>query len=298
MQGPHFPTPITALLLVIGAWLATLLAMLIGVSLAVDPSDPVASIDPGFQWIAQALGFGLVATLAARRLPGPQAERIGLVPLRSRYWLIVAMGVPAAIVASELDNWLATLLPSEDPEAFRAALEQLRDLSSLAIAQAAIFQLGIEPVVTEFLFRGVIQQGMIAYLGRFGGVTVTAVLSVALPSALAVNSSAGATVIISLLLGFCLGYLRVGTGSLLAPILVRAAWNAMALFGIVFADDFPVPGFNTFGEHTDPVLFSACLACVVWGGLELTRAAAQQPVVLPIVEEPEPESEDDEGGFF
>ena len=296
MQGPHFPTPITALLLVIGAWLATLFTMLLGVSLVIDPSDPVASLDPGFQWIAQALGFGLVGTLAARRLPGPQAERVGLIPLRSRYWLIVAMGIPAAIVASELDNWLAAWMPPADPEAFQEALTQLRALSSLAIAQAAIFQLGIEPVVTEFLFRGVIQQGMIAYLGRFRGVAVTAVLSVALPSALAINSSAGATVIISLLLGLGLGYLRVGTGSLLAPILVRATWNAMALFGVVFADQFPVPGFNTFGEHTDPVLFAACLACVTWGGLELKRAAAAQPEVLPIVEEPEPEDEED--GFF
>ena len=50
---------------------------------------------------------------------------------------------------------------------------------------------------------------------------------------------------------------------------------------------------NTFGDHTDPVLFAACFACVIWGALELTRAVKEQPIVLPIVEEPEPEEDDD-----
>jgi len=294
MQRPHFPTPLAALLLVIGAWLVTFF----GVSLQIDPGDPQAPLDPGFAGVAQALGFGLVATLAARRVPGPQAERLGLTPLAMRYWPLVAMGVPMAIVASELDNWLAMALPAIDPEAFQRALEELRTLTPLAVAQAVIFRVGIEPVVTEFLFRGVIQQGLIAYLGRFAGVAITAALSVDFASAIATNGSPGSAAIVSLLLGIGLGYLRIGTGSLLAVILVRATWNALGLFGVIYAAEFPVPGFNTFGEHIDPVLLATCLACVVWAGAELLRAVREQPVVLPIVEDVESHEEDDGGNFL
>lgn len=294
MLRPHFPTPLGALLLVIAAWLITFF----GVSLQIDPGDPQAPLDPGFAGIAQALAFGLVATFGARRVPGPQAERLGLTPLAARYWLLVAMGVPLAIVASELDNWLSAFLPAIDPEAFQNALEELRALTPLAVAQAAIFRVGIEPVVTEFLFRGVIQQGLIAYIGRFPGVAITAVLSVDFASAIATNGSPGSAAIVSLLLGIGLGYLRIGTGSLLAVILVRAAWNALGLFGVIYAEEFPVPGFNTFGEHVDPILFTACLACVVWAAMELARSVREQPVVLPIVEEAEPHEEDDGGSFL
>jgi membrane protease YdiL (CAAX protease family) len=289
MQGPHFPTPLAALLLVIGAWMV----MFMGVSLIIDPNNPQAPLDPGYAGIAQALAFGLVATLGARRVPGPQAERIGLTPLATRYWPIVLMAVPAAVVASEVDNWLSAWLPTLDPEAFQQALEELRALTPLAVAQAAIFRVGIEPVVNEFLYRGVIQQGLVAYLGRFTGVAITAVLSVDFASALATNGSPGSAAIVSLGLGIGLGYLRIGTGSLLAPIIVRALWNGLGLFGVIYAEEFPIAGFNTFGEHTDPILLAACLACVVWGALELSRAVKEQPVVLPIVEEPEPEQDDD-----
>jgi membrane protease YdiL (CAAX protease family) len=294
MLRPHFPTPITAIVVILAAWLVTFL----GVSLQLDPSQPEQAIDPGFAGIAQALGFGLVATFAARRVPSPQAERLGLSPLALRYLPLVVMAVPFAIVAREFDNWLSIPFPSTDPDGLQHALEQVQTLTPLAITQAAIFRIGIEPVVTEFLFRGVIQQGLIAYVGRFTGVLITAALSIDLASALATNGSTVSTTVLSLLLGIALGYLRIGTGSLLAPILVRATWNGMGLFGVVYASEFPIPGFNTFGDHTHPVLLAACSACVVWAAIELRRALQMQPVVLPIEEEPEPEEDDEDAGFF
>jgi len=294
MLRPHFPTPLAALALVLAAWLVTFF----GVTLQLDPSEPQRAIDPGLAGIAQALGFGLVATFAARRVPAPQARRLGLSPLALRYLPLVAMGAPFAIVASELDNWLSIPFPGSAPEALELALEQIRGLTPLAITQAAIFRVGIEPVVTEFLFRGVLQQGLIAYVGRFRGVLITAALSIDLASTFATNGSPVSAVVLSLCLGISLGYLRLGTGSLLAPILVRATWNGMGLFGVVYAEEFPVPGFNTYGDHTHPVLLAACSACVVWASIELLRALRSQPSVLPIEQEPEPEEDDEGPGFF
>ena len=294
MLRPHFPTPLAALVLVLAAWMMTFF----GVMLQFEPGDTQPTIDPGFAFIAQALGFGLVATLAARRVPAPQAARLGLTPLSLRFLPLVLMGAPFAIVASELDNWLTIPFPNSDPETLQQALEQLRELTPLAISQAAIFRIGIEPVVTEFLFRGVIQQGLIAYLGRFTGVLITAALSVDLSAAFAANGTPISGLVLSLLMGLALGYLRIGTGSLLAPILVRATWNGMGLFGVVYAEEFPIPGFNTFGDHTHPILLAACSACIVWASIELVRAQRVPPVVLPIEEEPEPEEDDEGSGFF
>ena len=71
------------------------------------------------------------------------------------------------------------------------------------------------------------------------------------------------------------------------------------VFGVVYAEQFPVPGFNTFGgDHTSPILLAACSACVVWAAIELLRALRFHPVVLPIEEEPDPEEDDDGAGFF
>jgi membrane protease YdiL (CAAX protease family) len=295
MLRPHFPTPLAALVLVITAWLLT---SVIGYGVQVDPSKTQQTIDPGYLSISYALVFGVIATLAARRVPAPQPERLGLTPLPLRHLPLVVMAVPFAIVASELDNWLTIPFPGADAETLSQQLEQMRTLTPLALTQIAIFRIGIEPVVTEFLFRGVIQQGMIAYLGRFTGVLLTAALSLDLAGAIATSGSPVSALVVSLLFGLALGYLRIGTGSLLATILVRAAWNTMGLFGVVYAKEFPVPGFNTFGDHTHPILLAASSACVVWASIELLRALRAHPVVLPIEEEPEPEEDDGGTGFF
>jgi len=294
MLRPHFPTPIAALALVFAAWVVTgSLALL-----QLDPGDARPQLDPGLTGIAQVIGFGLIATLAARRVPGPQGERLGLSPLALRFIPLVAMGVPFALVASEIDNWLSMAFPTADPEAIQRQLEAMRGMTPLAVTQVAIVAIGLEPVVTEFLFRGVIQQGLISYLGRFTGVLVTAALSLNLASLIASNGSPVSATLLSLMLGLSLGYLRIATGSLLAPILVRATWNGLGLFGVVYAEQFPVAGFNTTGDHVHPILFTACAACVVWGAIELMRALRDRPLVLPIEEDPEPEEDDEGAGFF
>ena len=48
----------------------------------------------------------------------------------------------------------------------------------------------------------------------------------------------------------------------------------------------------------DAVLLAACGACVAWAAIELVRALREQPAVLPVEEEPDPEEDDEGEGFF
>ena len=66
----HFPSPAVAFALTMGAWLVTgFLIALLG-----------REIDIVSLGMGEVFGFGLVATLAARRVPEPQAERDGAQP--------------------------------------------------------------------------------------------------------------------------------------------------------------------------------------------------------------------------
>jgi len=146
---------------------------------------------------------------------------------------------------------------------------------------------GIAPVVEEWLYRGVVQQGLIAALGRGGGVLLTALLfglghwqpSVATGAALAALAA-------NLPLGVALGVLRLATGSLLAPILLHALYNAAALAFLGLSDALPVPGLNAPGEHVPAPLWLPCAAIAGLALSSLWRRARA-------VELPGPPTEDD-----
>ena len=107
---PPFPSPTAALMLTFGASLA---AFAIAILLFEEPD--VAALG-----IGEALGVGGVATLAARRVPEPQAERLGLRGFSPRFLPMLLCLLPLVFVVSEVDNWardldgtLPTLIPEE-----------------------------------------------------------------------------------------------------------------------------------------------------------------------------------------
>ena len=63
---------------------------------------------------------------------------------------------------------------------------------------------------------------------------------------------------------------------------MRATWNGLGLFGVVYAEQFPVPGFNTIGDNTHPLLFTASAACVVWAAVELMVGQINESLALLI----------------
>jgi membrane protease YdiL (CAAX protease family) len=101
---PPFPTPTGALLLTFAASFASLVVA----ALFFDEIDLLAL------GVGEAFGIGGVATLAARRVPDPQPERLGLRGFSPRLLPALLCLVPLVFLTSEIDNWardLDALLP-------------------------------------------------------------------------------------------------------------------------------------------------------------------------------------------
>ena len=80
---------------------------------------------------------------------------------------------------------------------------------------------GISPIVEEFLFRGVIQQGLVQRLGLIRGVTMVALLWTLLrPAPIAGFTRFVAAAIASFALGWALGIVRIASRSILGSILL------------------------------------------------------------------------------
>jgi len=270
----HFPGPFTAFALTLGSVFAAVIATrFVMLLFGVGPS--LSSLG-----IGEALGVGGIATFAARHVAEPQRERLGLRGFDPSFipWLVMLL--PVIVVVSELDNLLQTFMPPpEISEELKQLQEQFMGVGALATFETAVVAVGISPVVEEWLFRGVIQQGLVAHLARVRGVLLTAGLYAIVhvgpaPSAPATLSP----FLASLLLGVVLGTVRLATGSVLAPILLSAGVSALG----VFAMKVPIEGLSAPGSHTSLGLLLPSLAGVAWAMHAMTQQARQAPVALPL----------------
>jgi membrane protease YdiL (CAAX protease family) len=213
------------------------------------------------------LGFGGVGTLAARSIPAPIEERLGLRGFAPLFLLPILLFLPSLVLGSELDNYVRPLFPSvplpeeggpTDPDALR-----------LATLEFAIATALLRPVIEEFFFRGVIQQGAVAHLGAAGGVAYTAALygfaSGGLELPFGPDRAASAAVQAAFA-GLLLGLLRQASGSLLAPMVAACALESLGIASVaVFAETFPIPGYNASGPHTPLAVLAPCAAAVALG---------------------------------
>ena len=170
-QAPpgHFPGPFAAFVLTIGSVLAVVFATRF-VMLLFGAGPSLSMLGVG-----EALGVGAVATFAAVRVAEPQRERLGLRGFDASFipWLIMLL--PVIVLLSELDNMLRAISPPVDiPAEMKKLQQEFMGSGTLATVEAAIVAIGISPVVEEWLFRGVIQQGLVAHLARARGVLLTA----------------------------------------------------------------------------------------------------------------------------
>jgi membrane protease YdiL (CAAX protease family) len=288
-DGGPYPDPRRAILLTIGALFASGLVGVFFIGLG-----PIAAIG-----IGQALAVGTIATVSAKRIPEPQAERIGLKRLELGSLPLVLCLVPAILLASELDNyandWFPTPIEStqsadtlersddgsstasaEDDGAVEveeesavddAALESLRiDLEDpWTIAQAFVISVGIAPVVEEFFFRGVLQQSLVARLGLLRGVGFVAMLYT-LPHLPAVASLPRLFIGVfsAFGMGCLLGLVRVATGSILASIVLASLTAAVGIFSFAMKGRLPLPGMNVEGTHLPFLVTLASVVIVGW----------------------------------
>lgn len=275
----HFPTPRTAILLTFAA------ILLAGLVMGLFGSQP----DISALGIAEVIGLGAVGSLAARRVPPPQAERLGLRGFDSRFVLPLLLLLPFVILTSELDNLSKALVPPPDGVDMAAvAREQLKEQGVFGTLQLAIVAVGLSPVVQEWLFRGVLQQGLVARMGMLRGVLLTSALFSLVHFAPASTGLGVAAVLLaSLTKGMVLGAVRLATGSILPCVLLHASFNAIGLTGLIFADSIPIAGFNGPGAHTSLAILVPSLVAVYLGGRAILSEARAAPVAIPIAESAE-----------
>jgi Type II CAAX prenyl endopeptidase Rce1-like len=143
-----------------------------------------------------------------------------------------------------------------------------------SLMEALIVVVGIAPVIHEFLFRGVLQQGLVAQLGLMRGVTLASLLWTMLrpPGATSPARFAGAF-IAWFALGWLLGMVRASTGSILGSILLASLWAAVGLASLALQGRVDLPGMNVDGTHLPVVVTVASVLVVAWAGKRVCEQA-------------------------
>jgi membrane protease YdiL (CAAX protease family) len=259
------PRPLGAVVLTAFAW--SVLALV--TALATPPAGGTLGLALGML-----LGFGGAGTLAARVMPPPADARIGLRGFAPRLLLPLALLLPVVLLLSELDNQVtAHLFGGTKP-----ALPE-RQMSPLDTLEWVLFGVLLRPVLEEFFFRGVVQQGVVSALGAGGGVLLTAALfALVRASPFAGEAYYAATFgFQAFALGVLLGFVRLATGSLLASIFVLCGVEALGVLAPALDDALAIPGFNAAGAHT-PLewLTSATLAVAAGVALLWRHAEAER----------------------
>ena len=256
------PRPLGALLLTAAAWSVMVLVTLI----ATPAGGGLLGLSVGL-----VLGFGAGGTLAARGVPAPAERRIGLVGFAPRLVPPLLLLVPVVLLASELDNAIAAAF---FPTAKAAAKEAASD--ALSTFEWVLFAVLLRPVLEEFFFRGVIQQGVVAALGPARGVLLTALLFALVRTSLfgtdayhAVSFGAQA-----LATGLLLGCVRLASGSILSCVLLETALEAAGVLSLVLREALPIAGFNAAGAHT-PLVWLLPAGFSVASGLWLLARQAR-----------------------
>lgn len=240
------------------------------------------------------LGFGLVGTLAARRIPAPSDLRIGLRGIPLRLLGLVLLLVPVVFWLSELDNLAADALGRpEPPEAANGADGEGALLSATALRsiEMGLFFVLLRPLIEEFFFRGVIQQGAIAQLGARSGILLSSLLFMTVRSIPAAGSPYAIAVLTSqaLVEGLLLGSLRHVSGSLLPGILFQGLVNGFGLLALFFAAEVPIEGFNLQEGHMSVAFLLPSALSIGLGLAWMRRLAADVEPLPPCPPPPDPE---------
>jgi membrane protease YdiL (CAAX protease family) len=279
---PPFPSPLQAsLLALLGVFLASLVAVLLA-----DVTSPTTAAG-----LATVIGVGAAGALGAANVPPPHAERLGLRGLRLLHLPPLLLLVPVALFAAALDPLLSTWLPAPDAE---TVAERMREVlptdDRLALVETLVVAVGLAPIVEEWLFRGVIQQGLVARLGVPAGVVTTALLFAIGHGGGGFSAQSTAAVVAQIfVIGLTLGFARQATGSLLAPILLHAGVNAVGVLGLALgADAASAAAAAEAPQHQPPAMLAASAAAVALGVWWLRR-------VPPAPLRPDPPAAD-EGG--
>jgi membrane protease YdiL (CAAX protease family) len=237
--------------------------------------------------IGTVIGLGAAGTLGATSVPPPHGARVGLRGIAWRHLLPILLLLPVVLLASEVDNVVKAVLPTPDvAQIVEQTQQELPTDTQLSLLETSIVAVGLVPVVEEWFFRGVLQQGLVASLGVPGGILVTALLFALGHGALGgISPEAWAAYVAqTLVLGLVLGYVRHATGSLLASILVHMGINGLGVLGMALPEWLAVPGYNVPGAHTPIAVLAPSVLAVAIALWLLSREHPEPAPPLPAVE--------------
>ena len=177
-------------------------------------------------------------------------------PLHLHLMIAVFGTLPLAIVASEVANVAAEILPS------------IGDGSAMLLAnQPWIFLLVVgcifPAIGEEIYFRGFIGRGLIARLGLWRGMLLASFLF----GLIHIDPHQGS---FAFAIGIALQLLYLATRSLVTPMLVHFLNNAMAFSLLKWKSFLPIPGYNhhpgdTLSHTPLPLLLAAAAAVIAMG---------------------------------
>jgi len=260
-----FPGPLVAIALAAAAW-GTFHYWF---QLFAPRLDAIAAVT-----LALAIGYGLVGALALPQVRRPWRARLGIVPMARRFWLHVALLVPAMLVGLELQAVVRLVAGrSGGVGIYVWNRELVTSATPGSVIGVAILIVVVSPVLTEWFFRGVVQQGLVERLGPMRGLLLTSALT-ALPQAAPRDDPwVWFTVVLSVACwGFVAGALRITSGSLLAPIVAHAGWNALWLAMVLRAESTPIPAFTVSGASLPMTIVIPAALCVTAGAVLQRRA--------------------------
>ncbi|MEE3328008.1 MAG: type II CAAX endopeptidase family protein [Myxococcota bacterium] len=279
--GELFPGPLAACMLALtGLFLSSLVASIMAGSGLAGNSPLMVSMGIGY-----AIGLGGMATLAARAVPPPHDVRLGLQNFDPQLIPALLALLPCVFLLSEFNFYLEWVLPPS-PEFIELREEMeilLRAESTFAALETVVVAVGIIPIVEGFFFFGVLQQGIVARMGRIRGMLLITVLYsvVHFPA----SGAPGDSVVplpTWLVLGALLCLVRLASGSILPVILVSSAFSIIHLAAKEDDPLFSVPAFNAPGSEVPALVFWPSLILVIWGISTLWKQAQKQPIAIPI----------------
>jgi membrane protease YdiL (CAAX protease family) len=275
-----FPTPLNAVLItMMGAFFTTAIAIMVS-----SWTTPTAAIG-----IGTVLGLGGAGLLGAANIPPPHAERVGLRIVSRRQLFALLLMLPIAIVATEVSRTIGAIFPAPDAQqVVEQTVERLPVDTDLAVIETLIVGVGLVPVIEEWFFRGVIQQGLVASLGAVGGILVTAIFF-ALGHVGSTSVQAGSALFAqALLFGLVFGYARHRTGSLLAPILLHIGVNGLGVVAMAAPTLITIPGYNAAGAHAPPWILAPSIGLVALGVWMLSKETVPEIPLVPVLDESDP----------
>lgn len=280
---PHSPPPAPVLLAarppgpgLLGAlgWLGVLFAAQIAVAIAMQILTIGVRMASGaeFRSAAEAPPNSFALLLAGTLSTLVTAIVVVLLVFRSRAKRVLAWRLPhlpqvalvlltvppLTLVASEVNNWVAELLPAMP--LFDTLGEAFGQFARQPLAIVIVVGCVLPGVAEEIYFRGFLGRGLVARHGVAIGTLVTAVLFGVIHIEPRQASSAVA-------LGVALQLVYLSTKSLWAPILLHAANNTLAFTSSRVGEFLPVPGFNVEAPggiaHTPMPLVAAATLLLV-----------------------------------